>query len=419
MSAFLYRLGRSCARHPFRVLGIWLVAAVAVVTLQGAAGGKYDNSIRVPGVEAQRAADVLTARFPTQSGKTARIVFHTSDGRLDDANAKAAIEEARQQLAAGHDVTAVTNPFGRQSAAVSADGTTAYVDVAYSIDKFTTTQLDDATAAASVARAAGVEANFTGELAQAKQNAPASELVGVAVAILVLLIAFGSVVAMGLPILTALMGVFVGAAGVGVLSAFVDVPDFSLILCTMVGLGVGIDYALLVVTRHRQHLHEGMSVEDAAGTANATAGMAVLFAGSTVVIAILGLVLAGIPAISSMGAAIAVVVVASMIAALTLLPGLLGLAGTKIDKLSVHRKNHAMKPAHATVSGRWAHHVGQHPVRYALASFVSLCVIAVPALSMRIGTPDDGNATAGKTQRTAYDQLADGFGRGFNGPIQV
>ena len=239
------------------------------------------------------------------------------------------------------------------------------------------------------------------------------------VAIIVLLVAFGSVVAMGLPIVTALMGIFVGAAAVGVLSAFMDVPEFSLILCAMIGLGVGIDYALFIVTRHRQHLHDGMSVEDSAGTAVATAGQAVLFAGTTVVIAILGLFLAGLPAISSMGAAVALVVTISMAAAITLLPGLLGLAGTKIDKLSIHRKKHVAKPAEETISGRWAHHVGSHPVRYALVSLGTLCAIAIPALSMRIGTPDDGNAPNGTTQRTAYDQLAEGFGRGFNGPIQV
>jgi putative drug exporter of the RND superfamily len=419
VSAFLYRLGRNCARHPFRVLGIWLVAAIAVVSLQGQAGGHYDNRIRIPGAESQHAADVLATRFPSESGKTARIVFHTVDGRLDDAADRASIEAARRTLASEHDVTAVTDPFGPQSAALSADGRTAYVDVAYTIDKFTTTQFDGATAAAAITRAAGVQTNFTGELAQAAKPDSSSELIGIAVAVIVLLIAFGSVVAMGLPIITALMGIFVGAAGVGVLSAVMDVPDFSLILCMMVGLGVGIDYALFVVTRHRQHLHEGMGVTDAAGTANATAGMAVLFAGSTVVIAILGLYLAGIPAISSMGAAIALVVVTSMIAAVTLLPGLLGLVGTKIDKLSIHRKSHVTKPADATVSGRWAHHVGRHPVRYAAASFIVLCAIAVPALSMRIGTPDDGNAAANKTQRIAYDTLGESFGRGFNGPIQV
>jgi RND superfamily putative drug exporter len=419
MSGFLYRLGRSCARHPFRVLGIWLVAALAVVALKGQAGGHYDNSFRVPGVESQRAADTLRDRFPAESGKSARIVFHTTDGRLDDAGHKDRVEQARQQLASGRGVAAATDPFAPQSAALSVDGRTAYIDVAYTIDKFTTTQLADATAAASITRAAGVQTNFTGELAQVAKDDPSSELIGVAVAVIVLLIAFGSVVAMGLPIVTALMGIFVGAAAVGVLSAFIDVPDFSLILCMMVGLGVGIDYALFVVTRHRQHLHEGMSVADSAGTANATAGMSVLFAGSTVVIAILGLHIAGLPAITSMGLSVAVVVVAAMIAAVTLLPGLLGLAGTKIDKLSIHRKTHVTKHAHATVSGRWAHHVGQHPVRYAAASFVALCVIAVPALSMRIGTPDDGNSGQGKTQRIAYDTLADAFGRGFNGPIQV
>ena len=234
-----------------------------------------------------------------------------------------------------------------------------------------------------------------------------------------LLIAFGSVVAMGLPIITALMSLFVGAAGVGVLSAFMDVPEFSLILCMMVGLGVGIDYALFIVTRHRQHLHEGMSVEDSAGTANATAGQAVLFAGTTVVIAILGLFLAGLPAMTSMGVAVALTVVVAMLAAITLLPGLLGLAGTRIDKLSIHRKSHVAKPAHETFAGRWAHHVGSHPVRYAVVGLVALCAIAAPALSMRIGTPDDGNAPTDTTQRKAYDLLADAFGAGFNGPIQV
>ncbi len=419
MSALLYRLGRSCARHPFRVIGAWLVAVVAVVSLQSGLGGEFNDSFRVPGVESQRASDILTDRFPSRGGLAARIVFHVDTGRLDDVEHKAAIGRARQQLATGHDVASVTDPFEAQSAAVSADGRTAYVDLAYSVDLLTKTQLDDATAAADTARAAGVQTEFTGLLAQVLQSEPKSELIGVGVAIVVLLIAFGSVVAMGLPIFTALMGLFVGATSVGVLSAFIDVPEFSLILCLMVGLGVGIDYALFIVTRHRQHLHEGMSVQDSAGMANATAGQAVLFAGTTVVIAILGLFLAGLPAITAMGISVALVVVVAMLAAITLLPGLLGLAGTKIDKLSIHRKNHVAKPTNETFSGRWAHHVGRHPVRYALVSLLALCAIATPALSMRIGTADDGNSGKATTQRKGYDALADGFGRGFNGPIQV
>lgn len=419
MSAFLYRLGRISARHPFRVLGVWVAAAIAIMALQGAAGGEFDNSERVPGVESQHAADVLTDRFPSQGGLSARIVLHTDNGRLDDVDHATTVEQTRTQLAAGNDVAGVTDPFGAESAALSVDGQTAYVDVTYNLDKLTAVHLDDARAVTQAARADDVQVELTGSLALLAQDTPSSELIGVGVAIIVLLVAFGSVVAMGLPIVTAIMGIFVGVAGVGVLSAIMDVPEFSLILCAMIGLGVGIDYALFIVTRHRQFLLEGMSVEDAAGTANATAGQAVLFAGTTVVIAILGLFLAGLPAISAMGAAVALVVTVSMVAAVTLLPGLLGLAGTKIDKLSIHRKTHVAKPAEETLSGRWAHHVGNHPVRYAVIGLGSLCAIAVPALSMRIGVPDDGNAPAHTTQRIAFDQLAEGFGPGFNGPIQV
>jgi len=419
MSAFLFRLGRTCARHPFRVIGIWLVAAVAIVTVQNTAGGSFNDSFRVPGVESQQALDVLKNQFPSQAGQTARIVVHVDEGRLDDPDHKPTVQRARNQLLTGSDVASVTDPYATQSAAISADGQTGYLDVAYTLDKLTAKQLTDATGAADLARADGVQTEFTGLLAQLAKNDPASELIGVGVAIIVLLIAFGSVVAMGLPILTALTGLFVGAASVGVLSSVMDVPEFSLILCMMIGLGVGIDYALFMVTRHRQQLHEGMSVEDSAGTATATAGQAVLFAGTTVVIAILGLVLAGLPAITSMGVSVALVVFVSMIAAITLLPGLLGLAGTRIDKLSIHRNTRIVKPAHRTLSGRWANHVGSHPVRYAVLSFVALCAIATPMLSMRIGTPDDGNASTKTTQRKGFDLLAEGFGSGFNGPIVV
>ena len=413
MSAFLFRLGRSSARHPFRVLGLWIVIAIAIVALQGAGGGQFVNRFRVPGAESQHAADVLNERFPSHGGQTSRIVLHTDHGRLDDATHAATVRQVRDELAHSHDVAGVA------PGATSPDGKTSYLDVAYAVDKLGDTQYVDATKVTDHARRGGVSVELTGEMAQLAQQDPSSELIGIGVAIIVLLIAFGSVVAMGLPIVTALVGIFVGAAAVGVLSAFMDVPEFSLILCMMIGLGVGIDYALFIVTRHRQHLHDGMSVEDAAGTANATAGQAVLFAGCTVVIAILGLFIAGLPTISAMGVSVALVVTVAMAAAITLLPGLLGLAGTKIDKLSIHRKGHVTKPATETFSGRWAHHVGSHPVRYAVVGLGLLCAIAVPSLSMRIGTPDDGNAATHTTQRVAYDHLAAGFGPGFNGPIQV
>ena len=212
MSAFLYRLGRISARHPFRVLATWVVAAIAIVALQGAAGGQFDNSERVPGVESQHAADVLNDRFPSQGGLSARIVLHTDEGRLDDPAMAATVEQARAELAGGADVAGVSDPFATGTAAVSADGQTAYLDVSYAVDKLTTSQLDDALAVRDAARDGGVQVELTGDLALLAQETPSSELIGVGVAIIVLLLAFGSVVAMGLPIGTALMGIFVGAA---------------------------------------------------------------------------------------------------------------------------------------------------------------------------------------------------------------
>ena len=419
MSGSLYRLGRSCARHPFRVLGAWLLAAFAIISMQGSIGGEFSDDFRVPGVESQEAADILTDRFPSESGAAARIVLHTDAGRLDDDAHRATVDDARSLLLEGRDVVDVTDPFAPGAAALSGDGQTAYVDVTYDVTGLDTTHLEDATDAAVAAGAAGVQVELTGSLASAAAEEPGSEMLGLGVAVIVLLVAFGSVIAMGLPIVTALVGILIGSAGVGVLAAFGDVPEISNMIGMMVGLGVGIDYALFIVTRHRQQLHEGMSVADAAGTANATAGQAVLFAGTTVVIAILGLFLAGLPAVTMLGVSVAIVVVVAMIAAVTLLPGLLGLAGTKIDKLSIHRRRHVAKAPEATASGRWAHHVGRHPVRYALASLLALGALAVPAASMRIGMADDGNAAPANTERQAYDLLAEGFGPGFNGPILV
>ncbi|MCU1353960.1 MAG: hypothetical protein JWM05_3169 [Acidimicrobiales bacterium] len=418
MSGFLFRLGRTCARHPFRVLGLWLIAAVAIIAVSGQRGGTFNDSFRFPGSESQQASDALSARFPTQAGATGRVVFRSTT-RLDGPRHRTAIAQTRRALAAGHDVTGVTDPFAPGSQAISTDGRTAYADVQYSVNLLTPKHAADATAAIEPSLAAGVQAELGGTIANAGAHAQGKEALGVLVAVVVLLVAFGSAVAMGIPIGTALIGIVIGIAGMKILASFTGVPTVAALLGPMIGLGVGIDYALFVVTRHRQHLHEGSSVPDAAGAATATAGQAVLFAGGTVMIAILGLVLAGLPAITAIGVAIAIVVAVAMAAAVTLLPALLGLAGTKIDKLSIHRKQHVAKPPHETLSGRWAHHVGQHPVRYAVASFAALCAIAIPVLSLQIGIADDGNAAPGSTQRKAYELLGQGFGKGFNGPILV
>jgi putative drug exporter of the RND superfamily len=417
MSSFLYRLGQSCARHPFQVIGAWLLMALTVLGLNSQLGGETKDNFSVPGVEAQTATDLLTDRFPELSGASGQIVFHVETGAItDDANA-AAVEASLKRLAETEDVSAVSDPFDPRSTAVSADGKTAFSTVYLSIDPVDDENANAVMEAADVARDAGVQTEITGTLVAVKIEG--SEGVGLAVAVIVLLIAFGSLIAMAIPIVTALIGLAIGLGGVGIMAYFVDTPVTSSVIASMIGLGVGIDYALFVVTRHRQHLREGMSVQDAAGVANATAGQSVLFAGMTVVIAITGLILAGLPAITAMGFSAAIVVVFAMAIAVTLLPACLGLAGRHIDRWAIpHRKDRGGE-GHQTFAGKWAHHVGTRPWRYAITSLVALLAIASPVLGLRMGFSDDSNQAAETTEHKAFDLLADNFGVGFNGPLSI
>jgi RND superfamily putative drug exporter len=328
------------------------------------------------------------------------------------------IEQTLTELGDVADVSFVTNPFDPAAPTVSADGQTAFATVQFSEQSLQHEHYEGAEVAVDGAREGGVQTEISGQLAAAGKEVHSNEAIGLAVAIIVLLIAFGSVIAMGLPIITALLGVAVGMAGVGVYSGLTSVPTVSEMLAIMIGLGVGIDYALFLVTRHREHLHDGMEPCDAAAQANATAGQSVLFAGTTVVIAICGLLLAGIPSITAMGFAIGITVVVSMLIAVTLLPGLLGLAGHRIDRLAIHRKK-AVDESHRTLSGKWAHHVGQRPWRYAIASFAVLVAAAGPVLGMRIGFTDDSNEPQGSTARESYELLAESYGPGLSGTLNA
>jgi RND superfamily putative drug exporter len=418
MSQFLYRLGRRTAAHPFRTIGVWVLVAVAVFAWQGAAGGDPVNDYRVPGVESQQASDTLADQFPDFAGASGRVVFHVEQGRIDDPANRAAVDDAVARLATGPDVTLVGDPFDPAAPTVSPDGRTAFAPVQYGELTVQPEHYDAVVEAIEPARDAGVQAEVSGDIAWAASEVEGQEGIGLIVALIVLLVAFGSVIAAGVPIATALIGVAIGMAGLGIMSGFTDVPDTSPVLAIMIGIGVGIDYALFVVTRFRQHLHEGLPVTEAAGRANATAGQAVLFAGTTVVIAIVGLLLAGLPAVTTMGFAVAITVVVSMAIAVTLLPGLLGWAGTRIDRFAIHRRK-ATDAAHETLSGRWAHRVGRRPGRYAVTALVGLLVLAAPVLALRVGFADDGNAAPDTTQRLAYDLTTEAYGPGFNGPLTV
>ena len=238
------------------------------------------------------------------------------------------------------------------------------------------------------------------------------------VAVVVLVLAFGSLVAMSLPLGVALISLLVGTGAIGMISGQLAIPSSATMVGSMLGLGVGIDYALFVLARHRENIGTDVGVHESVGRANATAGLSVLFAGSTVVLAIAGLQLAGVPMIAAMGWTSALMVAVTMLAALTLLPALLGLSGKRIDSLRVVRSR-SRDRSRPTWSGRWANHVADHPVRYLVATVALLGLVATPAAALRIGFPDDGNVGTESTVRRSYDMLAEGFGPGFNGPLQI
>jgi RND superfamily putative drug exporter len=393
-----------------------------VLGLEANLGGDTSDDWTIPGTEAQLGADVLERSFPTEGGVAGRVVFADPDGDVTDAKARAAIEETLAAIQAGPSVLAISDPFDPTQPAVSPDGRVAYATVRYSIDPPGPAEGEAALDAIEIARTAGLQAELSREVVRGVEEVQGKEAIGLSIAVIVLLVAFGSVIAAGIPIGSAIFGIFVGLGLVTVMAGFTDVPSVSPLIATMIGIGVGIDYALFVVTRHRAFLAEGKDPVESAALANATAGTAVLFAGSTVVVALIGLVLAGIPSIATMGYASAITVAVAMAGAVTLLPAFLGLAGHRIDRWHIGRRAHAgesTKAAHHTLAGRWADHVGRHPWRYAIGSFVVLVAIAAPVLDMRTGLTDDGVAGTEHTYRQAYDLLAEGFGPGFNGPFTI
>jgi putative drug exporter of the RND superfamily len=427
MSGFLERLGRWCARHPWRTIGAWLLIAFVVGGLAASAKG-YSDNFTIPGTESQHATDLLKSRYPAQAGATAQVVLRSTHGALTDPANAAAIQASLADVKRLPGVTAVESPTEAGANGLSKSGTIGYAVVNYAKtgNQIKAADLDHLEAAMQPARDAGMQVEFGGEVARAgeRPDLGSTEIYGLIAAMIVLLIAFGSVVAMGVPIGTALIGLLVGLSTVTVLTNFFDISSIATTIATMIGLGVGIDYALFVVTRHREQLATGMTVPESAGHANGTSGMAVVFAGTTVVIAICGLVVAGIPTVTTMGFASAVVVAVSVLAAISLLPALLGLAGTKINSLRLPWVKRSQVEAEMHPDNiregmwvRWATHVANRPWRYLIACLVVLLAMAAPALSMRLGQTDAGTLSTKSTQRRAYDLLGRGFGKGFNGPL--
>ncbi|MEV2213811.1 MMPL family transporter [Streptomyces sp. NPDC050997] len=446
MATFLYRLGRLAFRRRHFVALIW----VALLTLAGvgaaSAPAAGTTSFSIPGTEAQKAFDLLEQRFPGASadGGTGRIVFKAPEGqKMTDAANKATVDKTVKELGDGSEVVSVTDPFTTN--AVSKDGTVAYTSVRYELPGM---ELADSTrvaleAAGDEARATGLTVDVGGDALQAGAEPGAvGEIIGLAIAAVVLVVTLGSLVAAGLPLLTAIIGVGIGVSTITTLAKALDLGDTTSTLALMIGLAVGIDYALFIVSRYRGELADGRDREDAVGRATGTAGSAVVFAGLTVVIALGGLAVVNVPMLTKMGLAAAGTVVIAVLIALTMVPALLGYAGRKIrpagDKRGKRGGNKAEgtertegaersarsgksseAPAKPGMGTRWASFVIRRPAAVLLLGVVGLGAIAVPATQLELGLPDDGSQPTSTTQRRAYDLLSEGFGPGFNGPLMI
>ncbi|MFF2376421.1 MMPL family transporter [Streptomyces xiamenensis] len=428
MATFLYKLGRLSFRRRWLVVSVWMALLVAVGAAAATAGDPAEEEFSLPGTEAQQAFDLLAEEFPQANAEalTTKVVFQAPEGEtLNDPANQAAVRAVTDQLATGDKVISVTDFY--EGGQLSPDETIGYVDVTYdgSWADVDNDMRDQFASAVEAGTDAGLTVQSSGELVTAEMDMGSGEIIGIVVAAIVLVITFGSLVAAGLPLLTALIGVGVGMSAIGALSATLGLTEMTGILAMMIGLAVGIDYALFIASRYRAELMAGHSREEAVGRATGTAGSAVVFAGLTVVIALSGLAVVGIPILTKMGLAAAATVVVAVLIALTLVPAALAIVGKRIFGKKLRAQN-PETGVPASLSGgkenfgsRWAKGVLRRPWLVLVASVAGLGLMAAPVASLELGLPDNGTAATDTTQRQAYDLLSDGFGPGFNGPLMI
>jgi RND superfamily putative drug exporter len=423
MAGLLFRLGRFSFRRR-RLVGLLWVVLLAVTGVGAATiSDPSSEELSIPGTEAQRAIDLLAERFPQAAadGATARVVIAAPAGeRLGDPANRRAVAQVVARVKAAPRVASVEDPFTAKK--ISPNGAVGIAEVAYRVPDGELSSADRAALRESAApgRQAGLDVEMYGDAAREPPQQGLAELIGVAVAAIVLIVTLGSLVAAGLPLLTALTGVGIALSGAFAVSGFVEVSSDGMSLALMLGLGVSIDYALFVLSRYRHELGEGHAPEEAAGRAVATAGSAVVFAGLTVIIALAGLSVVGIPALTLVGMAAAVAVAVAVLVALTLLPALIGFAGRgALAGPRLGRLLGAGRAGKGPAGVRWARWVTRHPAPVLLLAVIALGAAAMPVPDLRLGMPDDGTAPEHTTQRKAYDMVAEGFGPGFNGPLIV
>ena len=423
MSSLLRNVAVFSARHRALVIGLWLAALVGLGFASHTVGTTYNSASTVSGSDSAEASDIMARSFSAELTDASPIVFHTDQGTLTDSANRSVVEQSLQALSEAPGVASVSNPLEPNSATMSADGQTAYASVVPSKPLGDMSEQDAdkiLDAAAAPAEGTGVSVEAGGQLGTklSKPDTEMSELIGILTAMLILVLVFGTLTAMVLPIAVAIVGVICGLSIISLLGHIVAVPDVAPTLATMIGLGVGIDYSLFIVTRARSARYDGKRIPDAIGHAAATSGSAVAFAGGTVVIALLALAVSGVSLITVLGQMAAIVVVVAVLASMTLLPALLGLCGDGIERFRIGRDRRPTL-GHSEFWQRWGQRLARRPGLFATASVVVLVALATPVLNLGLGLTDQASAPESTTSRKAYDQLTHAFGAGANGPLIV
>ncbi|MDQ6727998.1 MAG: MMPL family transporter [Actinomycetota bacterium] len=413
----MVKLADFCYRKRRFVLAGWVLFFVAVIVAGSSLPANHKANYQTPGAESSRAYELLGKRFPARQGDSVKLVFA---GDIQEPAVRARAEEAIATAARQPHVSGVQSPYAPEGASqVSKDGRVAFAEVNFdqTLDKLFSEDAQFSKkflAAVNPGVKDGVEVEVTNLIAQVK---PGSEFIGLVFAAFILLLAFGSALAMGLPLLTALFGLGIGATLGGIASRVFETPEWAATVATMIGLGVGIDYSLFIITRYRQSLANGLSPREAIITAMGTAGRAVLFAGGTVVISLLGMLTMGLSYLDGVAGSAVLAVLTMLAASLTLLPAVLGFTGKNIDRLRVPFTGRASHQGTKAFWYRWSRVIQRRPWFAFVGAALVLLVITLPLLSLRFGFPDEGNNPKGETSRQAYDLLSTGFGAGFNGPL--
>jgi RND superfamily putative drug exporter len=424
MALLLHRIGAFAVRRRRTVLVGWLLVFAVLGGLALGFKGTFSSEFTIPGTESQRAAELVAERVPGANPDAAngRVVFAAPAGQtLLTGRHKAAVQQTVAALGKVATVASASDPFTTKT--ISRDGRIGYADLRFTVAplEVTAAQTDAIAAATRAAGQAGIQVEYGGVAAPVASDKPIGETLGVLVALLVLTVTFGSLLAAGPPLITGVLGVALGALGILLASGFTDLTDTSITLAVMLGLAVGIDYTLFIVSRHRTQVNDGMPIAASIATAVGTAGSAVVFAGATVVIALVALTVTGVPFLAQMGVAAAGTVAAAVLLSLTFVPALLAVAGHRAirGKVFSHELHDAEAGEKPTMGARWIALVIRNRWIAIGGVTVALLALASPALHMRLGLPDDGTSAPATTQRQAYDLLTTGFGPGFNGPLTV